>query len=75
MYSKDQIKWRCRRGVLELDVIFSRFLEKKYDTLNEDERKAFFKLLEQQDPILQRWLIYGEPPEASFSHIVKLILS
>ncbi len=75
MFSKDQIKWRCRRGVLELDVIFSRFLENKFDSLTDIEKDAFYKLLELQDPLLQQWLIYGEPPEESYIHIVKLILS
>ena len=75
MFSKDQIKWRCRRGVLELDVILTRFLEQKYDGLSEDELKKFYALLELPDPLLQQWLIYGEMPDESFKKIVELILS
>ncbi len=74
MFSKDQIKWRCRRGVLELDVILTRFLEQKYDGLSEDELKKFYALLELPDPLLQQWLIYGEMPDESFKKIVELIL-
>ena len=75
MYNKDQIKWRCRRGVLELDVILTRFLEQKYDALDEKDLKAFYALLELPDPLLQQWLIYGETPDKAFSKIVTLILS
>ena len=75
MFSKDQIKWRCRRGVLELDVILTRFLEQKYDGLSEDELNKFYALLELPDPLLQQWLIYGETPDEAFNEIVELILS
>lgn len=75
MFSKDQIRWRCRRGVLELDVILTRFLEQKYDGLSEDELIKFYALLELPDPLLQQWLIYGEMPDEAFKKIVKLILS
>lgn len=75
MFSKDQIKWRCRRGVLELDVIFTRFLDEKFEALSQDEQALFCELLELQDPLLQKWLIYGEMPEKKFSPIVKMILS
>ena len=74
MFSKDQIKWRCRRGVLELDVILTRFLEKKYDGLSEEELNMFYALLELPDPILQQWLIYGEKPDKAFIKIVSLVL-
>lgn len=75
MHSKDKIKWRCRRGVLELDVIFTRFLDEKYDGLKESDKELFVSLLEQPDPLLQKWLIYGETPDQSFASIVDLILS
>lgn len=75
MFSKDQIKWRCRRGVLELDVILTRFLEQKYEGLSEDALNEFYALLELPDPLLQQWLIYGETPDEPFKKIVALILS
>ena len=75
MLNKEQIKWRCRRGVLELDVIFNRFLESKYDQLNDLDAKLFSELLELPDPILQKWLIYGEQSDKKFSKLINLILS
>jgi|TARA_X000000950_G_C13731588_1_gene584509 antitoxin CptB len=75
MLNKEQIKWRCRRGVLELDVIFNRFLESKYDQLNDLDAQLFSELLELPDPILQKWLIYGEQSDKKFSKLINLILS
>ena len=75
MLNKEQIKWRCRRGVLELDVIFNRFLESKHDQLNDLDAQLFSELLELPDPILQKWLIYGEQSDKKFSKLINLILS
>jgi len=40
-----RIRWRCRRGMLENDLILTRFLDAKGATLNEDEIAMLDKLL------------------------------
>ena len=69
-----RIKWRCRRGVLELDVILHRYYDKKFDTLPADEKDLFALMLEEPDPILINWLIKRETPSPKFDKIVKGIL-
>lgn len=58
-----QLKWRCRRGLLELDIVLQTFLENHYSTLTTDEKSLFTCLLELPDPTLMRWLIQNEPCE------------
>lgn len=55
MHAK-QLVWRCRRGVRELDVIFTRFLEHSYPSLSNAEKAAFERLLDVQDPTIMDWL-------------------
>ncbi|OGT26757.1 MAG: hypothetical protein A3I77_08070 [Gammaproteobacteria bacterium RIFCSPLOWO2_02_FULL_42_14] len=55
------IRWQCRRGMLELDVIFERYLANRYDTLSPDQKKLFSQLLSQDDPTLYDWLIVESP--------------
>lgn len=45
----DRLRWRCRRGMLELDLILLRFLEQSYPHLSEAEKAAFARLLELAD--------------------------
>lgn len=45
----NELRWRCRRGMLELDEYLRRFLVHGYDQLNDDERSAFYRLLDFQD--------------------------
>lgn len=52
---------QCRRGMLELDFIFQRFLEHHYDQLSENDKTLFSLLLNEEDPILYDWLITETP--------------
>jgi antitoxin CptB len=45
----DRIRWRCRRGLLELDLILQGFLERRFDGLDADGRQRFSELLDQAD--------------------------
>ena len=55
------IKQQCRRGMLELDFIFQRFLNERYDALSAEQKESFSHLLKQDDPILYDWLISDLP--------------
>ena len=41
-----RLHWKCRRGLLELDLVFQDFVEKR---LEEKDVKAFEELLELED--------------------------
>jgi len=45
----DRVRWHCRRGLLELDIILTRFLESGYPRLSEAQRAVFSGLLEYAD--------------------------
>ena len=67
-----RIRWRCRRGMLENDLILTRFLDAKSATLTEDEVAMLDKLLALTDNEL--WdLIVGraEPADASARQLLE----
>ena len=45
----ERVRWRCRRGLLELDIVLGRFVEQHYARLEEGERQAFDALLDMPD--------------------------
>lgn len=57
MTSPGRLRWRCRRGVLELDLLLLRYLEHGYERAAPAERQAFRQLLEMEDLELQSWLL------------------
>jgi antitoxin CptB len=70
-----RLKWQCRRGMLELDLLLGRFLEERYAALDEAQRLAFARLLQESDQDLQGWLLgKTEPVDAEFKKIIKNIL-
>ena len=58
-----KLKWRCRRGMRELDQLMERFLDRAFATSSDDERALFLRLLDTEDDILWRWCMGRERPE------------
>lgn len=70
----NRIRWKCRRGMLELDLILKEFLERKFMTLTSEQQLQFDRLLDESDPILYKWLTGKELPEdKDLAAVVKLI--
>ena len=44
-----RLAWRCRRGMLELDIVLQRFMAQHFDGLTLDELSAFDVMLELPD--------------------------
>ena len=57
-----QLRWQCRRGMLELDLIFEAFLDEHYEQLDESEQRDFIELLNYADQDLQQWLLGKSSP-------------
>ena len=68
--SRRRLRWQCRRGLLELDLLFARFLDERYDCLNEKEQAAFQQLLAQPDHSLLAWLQEQELPPPELQNIL-----
>ena len=58
-----RLKWRCRRGMLELDLLLQPFVEKVYPALSEQERHVFHELLDLGDQQLLEYLLKKEEPQ------------
>jgi antitoxin CptB len=71
---KAKLEWNCRRGMLELDLILQRFLERHLDCLSAQELKAFNSLLCCTDPELFSWLMgHEDPQDKELKEIVTII--
>lgn len=71
---KAQLRWQCRRGMLELDYVLERYLDRHYDDADADEQTRFGTLLTAQDPELQLWLLNGVAhPDPAFRGLIHRI--
>jgi antitoxin CptB len=63
MTRKAKLKWHCRRGMRELDLLLDGFLEKGYDALSPLDRDCFERLLDCRNEDLMDWLVEGDLPQ------------
>lgn len=69
-----RLRWLCRRGMKELDVLLEAYLEREWHAAGESERAAFQRLLEFQDPQLWDWLSGRQTPaEKELADVVSRI--
>ena len=52
----NRLRWRCRRGMRELDAILESFISESGDSLNASKTEAFSQLLDCEDDQLWDWL-------------------
>lgn len=57
------LRWRCRRGMRELDLLLSRWLDRGWSMADAVRRDAFERMLEESDPQLADWLLHGQRPD------------
>ncbi len=58
-----RLRWRCRRGMRELDQLLTRWLDRGYPQSDADQRAAFTRLLDCEDDALWRWCMGTAKPD------------
>ncbi|MEJ6473445.1 succinate dehydrogenase assembly factor 2 [Pseudoalteromonas piscicida] len=72
---KARVKWACRRGMLELDVILEPFVDQAYDALSDEGKYVFQRLVTCEDPDLFAWFMgHEECPDPELKRMVTFIL-
>ena len=55
-----KLRWRCRRGMRELDQLLERWLDQAWRQSPTREREVFLRLLDTEDDTLWRWFLGHE---------------
>ena len=58
-----RLKWRCRRGMRELDAVLTAFVDAEGDRLGDADIVCFEAILELPDPTLHAYLLGRSAPE------------
>jgi antitoxin CptB len=70
---RDRLRWRCRRGMKELDVLLTRYVEERFDAAPPEERAAFEALLEDQDPVIYAYCLKVAPIPGHLAALIERI--
>lgn len=72
---KRRMRWACRRGMLELDVLFAPFVEEAYEELEPSQQATFRRLLTCDDPDLFAWFMgHKACPDPELAAMVAFML-
>ncbi|HID82774.1 MAG TPA: succinate dehydrogenase assembly factor 2 [Chromatiales bacterium] len=70
-----ELRWRCRRGMRELDILLEDYLNQHYECASVEEQRAFKKLLALTDPQLYGYLLGKQvPAEKPLQRVVNRII-
>lgn len=70
-----RLRWRCRRGMRELDQLLEGYLDKRWPNAEPLERNGFERLLDCEDDQLWRWFLHHSRPDdpeldAAVAHVL-----
>ncbi|MCE7031511.1 succinate dehydrogenase assembly factor 2 [Lysobacter sp. GX 14042] len=69
-----RLRWKCRRGMRELDQLLGRWLDRRWRGSPAAERGIFLRLLDTEDDKLWLWLMGRETPaDAELAELVQQI--
>ncbi len=70
-----QLRWACRRGMLELDLLLGHFLEERYSSLSSEDQAIFNELIKCYDQDLFEWFTgKKQPVDAGLKKMIGIIL-
>ena len=74
MSDMSRLRWRCRRGTKELDIVMNRYLQERYETASAEEQASFNALLDIEDPIIFDWLMdKTQAEDANLKALVEIL--
>jgi antitoxin CptB len=69
-----RLRWRCRRGMRELDQLLVRWLDREWERSPDADRAVFLRLLDCEDDRLWRWFLGHEvAPDAPLDALIQRI--
>jgi len=70
MAELDRIRWQCRRGLLELDLLLNRFLDRELAGLSTEQMQTFRELLDEADIRLLAWVMEQEEVPGRYDFLI-----
>ncbi len=70
-----KLKWKCRKGVRELDMLLSKYIETSYDILSAKEKDVFAEFIEKDTYEILDILMNKKNSNKKFINIIAALKS
>ena len=70
-----EVRWKCRKGIREVDILFSKYMEEVYRDLTAEQQKIFIEFIQQDTYEILDILVNNKSFDAKFTNIVDALKS
>ena len=71
-----KLRWRCRRGMQELDLLMLAFLDRHFETADPNLQQAYLDILAMQDPDIFHLLTgRSTSDDENVQQVIKILLT
>ncbi|MEO7775601.1 MAG: succinate dehydrogenase assembly factor 2 [Steroidobacteraceae bacterium] len=69
-----RLRWHCRRGMQELDLLLMRWLDQRWSEASSEQRAVFARFLNLPDPEMEQYLLKRVlPADSEFAALARQI--
>jgi antitoxin CptB len=65
-----EVKWKCRKGIREIDVLLSKYMEEIYQDLTDEQQEIFIEFIEQDTYEILDILVNDKSFDTKFTNLV-----
>ncbi|MDP9084170.1 MAG: succinate dehydrogenase assembly factor 2 [Pseudomonadota bacterium] len=66
-----RLRWRCRRGLRELDVLLERYVDEQFCAASAADQEAFRQLLDTHDTVIYDYCLGREAPPERLAGVIE----
>ena len=70
-----EVRWKCRKGIREVDILFTKYMEEVYRDLTPEQQKIFIEFIQQDTYEILDILINNKSFDTKFTNIVDALKS
>jgi antitoxin CptB len=72
----NQLKWRCRRGIKEVELLLIPYFDSYFSQLSTTGQKCFTEILKEDDVVLFEWFTQrAEPTDPQMAKLVHAMIT
>ena len=70
-----EVRWKCRKGIREVDILFTKYMEEVYRDLTPEQQKIFIEFIQQDTYEILDILVNNKSFNIKFTNIVDALKS
>tara|TARA_Y100001949_G_scaffold159664_1_gene150725 strand:+ start:59 stop:289 length:231 start_codon:yes stop_codon:yes gene_type:complete len=70
-----EVRWKCRKGIREVDILLSKYMEEIYQDLTDEQQKIFIEFIQQDTYEILDILVNDKSFDTKFTNLVDALKS